>query len=145
MGVFHGGVDGLGEEKADADFADGARGIGWRYRDLDAKCFKHVRAAATAARRAVAVLGDMNARAGNYQRHQRGNIEGALSIAAGAAGIEQHSAGKANVDRHGHFPHGAGEADQFIHGGALHSQPHQERGQLRCTGLAGENQPHGGL
>ncbi len=113
-------------------------------RELDAQGFQHVRAAAIARCRTVAVLGHMHAGSGHHERHQRGDIERALAIAAGAAGIEQRNAGQAHIHRRRHFPHGAGEADQFIHGRAFHPHRHQKCGDLRRAGLAGEYHVHGG-
>ena len=89
LGVLHGGVDGGGEQEADADFADGARGIVRRHVDADAPGFQQVGAAALAGDGAIAVLGDVDAGAGHHERGDGGDVKGVGAVAAGAAGIEQ--------------------------------------------------------
>ncbi len=100
--------------------------------DGDAERIDHVRTAKTrlAGYRPVAVFGHTHTRAGNHERRHSGNVEGASAIASRAAGVEDGFAGQVNIDRRGRLALGAGKADEFIHGFALHSQRHQEPGDL---------------
>jgi hypothetical protein len=89
------------------------------------------------------VLGHADARAGNHKRGDGGDVECAGAVATGAAGIEQGLAADLVIDGLGHLAHGAREADQLVHGLALHAQGHQESGDLGMGGLAGEDGMHG--
>ena len=87
------------EQKADADFADGARASRGAIGDAHAHRLQQVGAAALARYGPVAMLGHAHAGAGHHERRHRRNIEGGLAVAAGAAGIQQRLAGKPGVDR----------------------------------------------
>ena len=56
--------------------------------DVDAERFEHVRAAAAARDRAVAVLGDAHAARREHDRRDRRDVERVRAVAARAAGVE---------------------------------------------------------
>ena len=57
-------------------------------RDVDAERLEHVGAPRCRGDRAVAVLGNRHARAGNHERRRGRDVEGVQSVAAGPAGVD---------------------------------------------------------
>ena len=58
-------------------------------RNRNAERFEHIRGAAPAGYRPVAVLGHRDPRRRRHQRRRRGDIEGARAVPARAAGVDK--------------------------------------------------------
>ena len=108
--------------------------------ERNAERFEHVGRSALARDRAVSVLGDPDARAGDDERRGGRDVEGLGAVAAGAAGVE-HLADRRR-HRHGPRPHRAREPDHLAGPFALERQRHQQTSDMRRLGLAVHDQPH---
>ena len=113
--VARGGVGGRREEKADAEFANGAPGLSQRQINANAQRFQNIGGAAARADGAIAMLGDMRACGSSDERGCRRNIECAATVATGAAGV--HHVRRAVVfrskNRRGVAAHDAGKRAKF--------------------------------
>ena len=139
-GVLHRLVQERREQKADADLGDALLDPLFRRVDFDAQRAQHVGAAGLARHRAVAMLGDVDARAGNDERRGGGNIESALLIAAGAAGVEHGF--RADIDAMRFLAHHPRRAGDLLDGFALHAQGGQKRRHLQRRRFAGHDLIH---
>ena len=101
--------------------------------DVDAKRAQHVGRAGLRRQRPVAVLGHRHARRRRHQGGAGGDIEGARSIAAGAASVDG-AIGCVDFDRLG--PHHPGGADDLVDGLATDPESHEESAHLRRRRLA---------
>ena len=147
-GVFHGGVNGGREKKADADLFDGLADALGRLVDDHAELFEHVGCAGAGTCGAIAVFGDAHARAGYDESGGGGNVEGVAGVAAGAAGVDEGFVGvgvAVREDLNGVAAHGGGEADEFVDGFTFHAERDEERGDERVIGVAGEDLLHAGF
>ena len=93
-----------------------------------------------AGRGAVPVLGDGDAGSGHDDRRERRDVEGAASIAAGAARVEHR---RRRGDGVGELEDGAGEAVELVDGLALGPKGHQESADLDRRHIARHDRPHG--
>ena len=109
--VFHGGVQGLREEKADADLLNGARHFLGRGGDVDTELFEDIGAAARSGVGAIAMLGNAGAGAGGDKRGEGGDVESDRVTAAGSAGVEKRLAVQARLDGSHFIAHGANETN----------------------------------
>ena len=151
LNVFHRRVHGRREEKRDAGFAQAGGQPGGRQVDVHAEGFHHVGRAALGADAAIAVLGYAHSRAGGHESDGSGNVEGAGSVSAGAAGVDQGiAAGAADIDgvavvakqRRGSRANGLREADNLLDRFALHMQCDQQRANLGVGGFAAQDFGH---
>jgi len=136
------------EQEADANFLDGFRYALRGKVDAHAEVFQHVRGAAARADRAVAVLGDVDARARYDKSCGRGHVESAGGVAAGTARIDERFDRERRIageNRRGVAAHGCSESDQLVDRLALHAQTGEQRGDLCVVSAAGENFFHRGF
>jgi hypothetical protein len=110
------------EHEADAGLADAERDLVRRKVDIDSKRGEHVGGAGFRRQRAIAVLGDRHAGAGDDQRGAGRNVERARSVAAGADHVD--GVGR-RVDAHHLGAHRGDGAGNLVDGLAAHAQPHQ--------------------
>ena len=91
------------------------------------------------------MLGHAHARPGHHERRSGRDVEGAFGVAAGAAGVHQHSLRRAGRIEDGLrvVAHGGGKADQFLHGLALCAECSEQGDDLRVAHTAGEQLLHG--
>ena len=113
--------------------------------DIDAERAQHVGGARSRRQRAVAVLGDRHAGAGDDEGRAGRDVEGARGIAAGADHVD--GVGR-RVDRAASWPACGDRAGDFVHRLAAHAQRHQQarpfaRASLRRTSCC--RRPIGGL
>ena len=87
--VLHRAVKHRCEQKSDADFLDATRDLLGGQLELHPRGLEKVGAAAVTRNRAVAVLCNARARARRNDRAGGGDVERALAVAAGAAGVHQ--------------------------------------------------------
>lgn len=113
--MAEGGVIAGGEEEGEVVIAQGGRGLVGGEIDRDAEGFEDVGAAGPGGDGAVAVFGDRNTGAGNEQCDGGGDVEGVLSIAAGATDVEESgvAGGGIDGDRDGAVTEGGGKGGDF--------------------------------
>jgi hypothetical protein len=106
--------------------------------DIDAECGEHVGGARPRGDRAVAVLGNGDARAGDDEGGAGRDIVRALGVAARAAGVDG-AFRRAHRDRAG--SERTGRARDLFHRLAADAKPHQEGADLRFGRAAGHDEP----
>ena len=116
------------EHEADAGLADAMADLLGVEIDIDAKRRQHVGRAGARRQRAVAVLGDRHAGAGDDKRGAGRNVERAGGVAAGADHVD--GVGRRLDAQHLRAHRGDGAGD-LVDGLAAHAQRHQERAHLR--------------
>jgi hypothetical protein len=99
--VTRGSMGGRGEEKTDAEFANGAAGMFQRQVDANAECFEDIGRAAAGADRAVSVLGHRSTGCGGNKSGSCRDVECAGAIAASAASVDD--IGRADFARGKHL------------------------------------------
>jgi hypothetical protein len=130
----------LREEETHAALVDAARHRGRVEAHVHAECLEHVGASRCRGDSAVAMLGDRHARASDYERGGRGDVEGMETVAAGSTGVDV--AGSCRAHGRGVFAHGAREADDLVDRLTLHPHPHHKRADLRRRRLAVHDRAH---
>src|SRR5206468_1766524 len=107
--------------------------------DLDPERLEHVRAAAPAGCRAVAVLRDPPTRTGDDERGDRGDVDAVRAIATGPDDVDRavfdHDAQRVRAER-------ARESRDLVGGLAADVQRREERAELRRGRLTGYHGPH---
>lgn len=134
--VAESGVIAWGEEEGEMLVAQGGGGqVGGEF-DGDAEGFEDVGAAGSGSDGAIAVFGDGHTGASDEQGDGGGDIEGMLTVAAGAADIEETgmAGGGIDGDRHGAIAEGGGEGGDFGGGFAALGEGDEEV----SFGLGGE-------
>ncbi len=107
-----------------------------------AQRFQHVGAARTPVG-AVAVLGDLVARARDHKGGDGADVELVGAVAAGADDVDQHIVACLERHLHGAARHGAGAAGDLVDRLALHAQRGQEGADLGIACLARHDLGHG--
>jgi len=146
--ISRGSVHRRSVEEADADLVDGFGDAFKREFDFHPEGFEHVGGAAARAGGAIAVFCDAHAGSGDDERDGGGNVERAARIAAGAAGVHDHSVGMfaaSGKNWGGVVAHSQGEADNFVNRFAFYAQSDQQGSDLFGAGVAGEDLLHRGL
>ncbi len=125
--MAHGGVELRRHEEADIGLLERALQRGNACGEVDAELAQHVGGAAWRRHAAIAVLDHRHTAGRDHEGHRGGNVERALGVAAGAAGVDG-AFGGAELRRFQaqHF----GPGGDFIHRLALDAQ-----GQQECTHL----------
>ena len=141
-GVLHRAVQQRREQEADAGFGQAALDGGHVRFDVHAQRLEHVRAAGSTGHRAVAVLGHREAASRRHDGRRGGDVERARVIAAGAAGVNDHRAGR-RLDARGFLAHHPRAAGNLVDRLALDSQRNQKARHLRRRGFTGHDRVHG--
>ncbi len=146
LNVFHGGVHGGSEEKADTDLLEAGGEASGRQIDVHPESFHDVGRSALRSDTAIAMFGDTNAGTGDHNRRRRRDIEGSAGIATGSTGIDQsvtlgsadiHSGVLAKVQLGGGLADGFGKADDLFDSFAFHVKADQQRANLGIGAFAG--------
>ena len=121
------------EHEADAGFGDAARDCLGSEIDFDAERTENVGGAGTRRQRAVAMLGDRHAGAGDNEGGAGGDIKRARGVAAGADHIDGV---RRRCDAQHLGTHDGNGAGNLVNGFAAHAHTHQQRAHLRRRGVA---------
>ena len=109
--------------------------------DLDAERRQHVGRARARRQRAIAVLGDGHAGAGDDEGGAGRDVDRAGAVAAGADHVDGVGGSLDAQHLGAHRRHRAGD---LVDGFAAHPQRHQQSAHLRGRGLAGHHAVEGG-
>ena len=139
--VAHRRVVALREEEAEADLADAGRGLRGAERDRAAQRFEHIGAAAAGGHRAVAVLGDGHAAAGQHERRGGAGVERPPSVASRAGSVGK-TGQLGELDRQRMLAHRSRQPDHLIDRFALDPQRREQRRRLERVGAAGHQRVH---
>ena len=131
-----------GEEKGKADFLDTGGRLRRGQLDIGTKRAEHIRRAAAAADRTVAMFGDFDPVTRDDKGGGRANIKGVSAITAGANNIQQHGIADVGGDLGRGTLHSTGTAGDLINRLPFHAQRGEERADLRFGRLAAHNLGH---
>ena len=138
-GVAHRGVEARREHEADPHLPHALGDAVGPQIDLDPERLEHVRAAAPAGCRAVAVLRDPPTRTGDDERGDRGDVDAVRTIATGPDDVDRavfdHDAQRIRAER-------ARESRDLVGSLAPDVQRREERAELRRGRLTGHHGPH---
>ena len=135
-GMAKAGVIERREQEADSDLVERLARSLRRHVELRAELLEHVGRSAARGDRAIAVLGDGQARRGGGEGDGGGDVDRGRAVAAGAAAVGEEIVGPGEIGVGG--AQGAGGAGQLVRGLALEPESDQHGGDRGLGKLAGD-------
>ncbi len=139
--VLHGRVMRGCEHETDAGVADASAHLLGVEIDLDAERLQHVGGSRFRRQRAVAVLGDWHAGAGNHEGRASRDVVGTRGVTTGAHHVDRL---RRRLHAQHLGAHGGHRAGDLVDGFAAHAQAHQQRAHLRGCRFARHHAVEGG-